>query len=215
MMRLLDAILVIHCAWWLAACDPALPSPPVSTEPRSQSVDVISNGWHTAIIVSRADAVVTELVPEAAHFPEATFLEFGWGDRDYYPADKATLGVTLRAALIPTPAVMHVAGRREAPEPRQGFEVVQVALTEDGLRQMLRAIAGTFERREASPAEPVAPGLYRDSHFYAARGRFHLFNTCNTWTARMLRAGGVPVSPAGIITADDMVERLRGAIQSD
>lgn len=215
MRGLLDILLVLSCVWWLVACGPASLSPPVSTDPRSHAVGVISNGWHTAIIVPRADRDLTELVPEATHFPEARLLEFGWGDRDYYPAQKATLRLTLRAALMPTPAVMHVVGRGRTPEPPPGFEVVQVSLTEEGFKQMLRAIADTFERREGRLAEPVAPGLYRESHFYAARGKFHLFNTCNTWTARMLRAGGVPVSPVGVVTADDMMGRLRAAIRAD
>ncbi len=56
---------------------------------------------------------------------------------------------------------------------------------------------------------------YPDSNFYDARGRFHLFNTCNTWTARTLRAGGVNLSPSGVITADELVVRLRAAIGSN
>jgi hypothetical protein len=43
----------------------------------------------------------------------------------------------------------------------------------------------------------------------------YLFNTCNTWTARMLRAGGVNLSPSGVVTADDLVARLRAAVSLD
>ena len=45
--------------------------------------------------------------------------------------------------------------------------------------------------------------------FYAAQGRFHLGNTCNTWTARMLRAAGVDIDPGGVVTAGDLMGRLR------
>ena len=61
----------------------------------------------------------TGLLPEAADFPDAAFLEFGWGDRTYYPAKKKTLGMTLAAALVPTPAVMHMAGHATAPAGRE------------------------------------------------------------------------------------------------
>lgn len=183
--------------------------------PSSHAVHVVSNGWHTAIVVPRAEVAATGLVSEAAQFPEAAFLEFGWGDREYYQAAQATLGMTLRAALSPTPAVMHVAGRPRAPEPREGREVVRAMLTETGLRRMLRAIGAMFERPEEGPAAPVAPGLYSESRFYHARGSFHLFNTCNTWTARMLRAGGVEVSPAGVVTAGQAMARLRAALGAD
>ena len=71
------------------------------------------------------------------------------------------------------------------------------------------------ERPRGGRAEPISRGLYLDSNFYKARGTFHLFNTCNTWTARMLRAGGVNLSPSGVITADELVARLRAAVGSN
>jgi uncharacterized protein (TIGR02117 family) len=176
-------------------------------------VRVVSKGWHTAIVVTRPEIVATGLLPEAADFSSAAFLEFGWGDRVYYPAQKKTLGMTLGAALTATPAVMHMAGLNRAPgltDPDS--EVVRVALTESGFRHLVRALAGEFKRPEGGRAEPISLGLYPDSHFYDARGTFYLLNTCNTWTARMLRAGGVKLSPSGIITADELMARLRKVI---
>ena len=85
-------------------------------------------------------------------------------------------------------------------------------MTQGDLRQMVRAIAGEFVRPESGRAEPVKRDLFLGGYFYDAHGMFHLFNTCNTWTARMLRAGGVNLSPPGIITADDLMTSLRAAI---
>lgn len=195
----------------LVACVPTLPSPDEDGERRTRAVHVVSNGWHTAIVVPRQAVAATGLVPEAADFAGAAYLEFGWGDREYYPARRTTIGMTLRAALTPTPAVMHVAGRARLPEPGDGRETIRVALSETGLRDLARAISGAFDRPEGGRARPVAAGLYAHSHFYPARGSFHLFNTCNTWTARMLRAGGVGLSPSGVVTADDLMTRLRAA----
>ena len=64
-------------------------------------------------------------------------------------------------------------------------------------------------RPRGGRGERVARGLYADSWFYPARGLFHLFNTCNTWTARMLSAAGVGASLSGVNTADDLMGRLR------
>ena len=201
------------CTMCLAACPAAPPLPPADSGPRIHILHVVSNGWHTAIAVPRSELVATGLLPEAADFSSAAFLEFGWGDRVYYPAREKTLGMTLGAALTATPAVMHMAGLARAPGlPDTGSEVVRVALTEGGFRHLVGAIAGEFNRPEGGRAEPISPGLYPDSHFYDARGTFHLLNTCNTWTARMLRAGGVKLTPSGVITADDLMERLRAAI---
>jgi len=202
-------------AAWLVACAPTLPSPDEVGEGRTRAVHVVSNGWHTAIVLPREDVVATGLVPEAADFADAAYLEFGWGDRDYYPARKTTVGMTLRAALVPTPAVRHVASRARLPETDAGRETIRIAVTETGLRALIGAIGDAFERTEGARVRPVGPGLYPDSHFYPARGAFHLFNTCNTWTARMLRAGGVDLSPSGVVTADDLMARLRAAAGAD
>ena len=201
------------CAIWLATCETAPPPPAVDDGPRTHLIQVSSNGWHTAIIVPATAVAAAGALPEAADFPGARHLEFGWGDRVYYPAKEKTLGMTLAAALAPTPAVMHMAGRPVALTDRgDGREVVPVPLTEAGFRNLIGAIAATFERPSGGRAESVSRGLYPGSRFYHAHGEFHLFNTCNTWTARMLRAGGVALSPAGIVTADGLMARLRAAL---
>ncbi len=204
------------CAIWLAACATVAPLPPADHGPRTHAVRVVSNGWHTAIVIGRAELVATGLLPEADDFPDAVFLEFGWGDRVYYPAREKTLGMALDAALTGTPAVMHLAGLARPPEQTYAdAEVMPVALSQVKFRRLVRAIAGDFERPEGERAAPVSRGLYSHSKFYNARGTFHLFNTCNTWTARMLRAGGVNLSPSGVITADDLVARLHAAVGLD
>lgn len=201
------------CAAWLADCTAVLPLPPADSGPSINNVRVVSNSWHTAIVVPRSELAASGLLPEAAQFASAAFLEFGWGDRVYYPAQEKTLDMTLGAVLIKTPVVMHIAGRaRVLGRTDADSEVVCVALTEGGCRHLVRAIASEFKRPERDRAEPISPGLYPDSHFYDARGTFHLLDTCNTRTARMLRAGGVKLSPSGVITADDLMARLRAAI---
>lgn len=216
-MKLLIAFVWLVCGGWLAACAASPPLPPDDGGPRDHVISVVSNGWHTAIVIPRPALAVTGLLPEADDFPDAAFLEFGWGDRVYYPAKDPTVGMALGAALTPTPAVLHMAGRSHAPAAGEGKpDVVLVTLTQDGFEHMVRAIAGEFTRPEGGgPAQAISVGLYRNSKFYDAEGSFHLFNTCNTWTARMLRAGGVKLPPSGVVTADDLMKRLRAAVGSD
>ena len=202
------------CAALLATCETA--PPPIAPDddgPRTRLIQVASNGWHTAIVVPAPAFAATDLLPEAEDFPRARFLEFGWGDRVYYPAKEKTIGMTLAAALVPTPAVMHMAGLAAAPRDGGSIrEVVTVGLTQAGLLNLIEALAAEFERPEGGRAASVARGLYPGSRFYNARGSFHLFNTCNTWTARMLRAAGIVLSPSGIVTADELMTRLRAAL---
>ena len=214
MRRWLIAPALALCAAWLATCESApLPPPADPNAPRPHVIRVASNGWHTAIVVPAPALRATALLPGAADFPGAAYLEFGWGDRTYYPAREKTLGMTLAAALVPTPAVMHMAGLAAAPrDDGSRREVIAVALTEDGFQRLIRTLAAQFERPAGGRAAPVSRGLYPGSRFYNAHGEFHLFNTCNTWTARMLQAGGVRLSPSGIVTADGLMARLREAL---
>ena len=201
------------CAAWLATCETSPPPPPDDDGPRTRIVQVSSNGWHTAIVVPAPALAATGMLPESADFPDAAYFEFGWGDRTYYPAKEKTLGMTLAAALAPTPAVMHMAGWSAPLAGMSGrLEVVPVALSDVGFQNLVGAVAATFERPSGGRAEAVSQGLYPGSRFYHAHGEFHLFNTCNTWTARMLRAGGVALSPFGIVTADGLMSRLRAAL---
>ena len=109
----------------------------------------------------------------------------------------------------------HMAGRAALPSrAAPNVEAVALDLSQAAFEALVRAIAADFDRPAGGRATPIARGLYRDSHFYPAHGEFHLFNTCNTWTARMLRAGGVKLSPSGVVTADDLMKRIRAAIGS-
>lgn len=198
---------------WFVACETVSSPSTEDTSPRIGLIYVISNGWHTAIVVPAPALVATAALPELADFFDAAYLEFGWGDRTYYPAKKKTLGMTLAAALVPTPAVMHMAAHQAPPEDDgAGYEVISVELTETGFQRLIKALAAEFERPSGDRAEPISRGLYPDSYFYHARGEFHLFNTCNTWTARMLRTGGVALSPSLIVTADGLMASLRAAL---
>ncbi len=170
------------------------------------SIYVASNGWHTSIVLARSD-LPAGAIPEADDFPGATYLEFSWGDARYFPAPEKGLGLTMRALLTPTPAVLHLAGLPA--HPKNVFptaEVVELKLTAEGFSTLVAYLDQTFARDNA---EPSTQGLYRFSRFYPATGSFHLFNTCNTWTARGLADAGLPVTVTGTLQAEDLMAQLR------
>jgi uncharacterized protein (TIGR02117 family) len=196
-----------------AACQsaPAVVPVPAESAPKAEPgvdrrdeirvpIHVVSNGWHTGIVVARA-ALPVGAVPEATDFPDAPYLEFGWGDAEYYPAPSPTLGM----------AVVHLVGLPA--HPRDVFptaEVVELRLSPAGFQRLVDYLDDTFARGDAERAQASAPGLYRFSLFYPAKGEFHLFNTCNTWTARALEAAGWPVQVSGTLRAEDLMAQIRG-----
>jgi uncharacterized protein (TIGR02117 family) len=201
--RLLLALLAV----WLAGCAVA-PSRAPGAGPADQRIFVTSNDWHTRIVVAAA-GIPAGLLPEAADFPGMPWLALGWGDRDYYPSTDPTPSLALKAALWPGPAVLHVVPMRAPPRPFDGFEVVELAVTQAGLQTLVAALDAAVDRQGAPRAEAIAPGLYPGSRFYPATGRFHLFNTCNRWSAEKLAAAGLPVRSVGVVTAEELMRQLR------
>lgn len=215
---------IIGCllALWAAATAGCQPPPTIAPEraPASAAgagaggdagvtIHVVSNGWHTAIVIAR-ESLPPGAVPEAGDFPLAPYLEFGWGDAEYFPARDPGLGDALGAALGPSPAVVHLVGLPGPP--RQVFpkaETVDIRLSTEGFERLVRYLDAAFERAGAGRVRESAPGLYAFSRFYPATGEFHLFNTCNTWTARGLVAAGWPVDPSGVVRAEDLMAQLR------
>ena len=193
----------------LACVAPPAPPPAQAGEGAGTVIYVTCNGWHSGVVIARAD-IPPDRLPEAADFPAASYLEFGWGDADYYPARDATLGQTLSAALAPTPAVVHLVGL--AHEPARAWpeaEVVPLAIAGDDFARLVDYVHASFERSGAPRAAASGPGLYATSRFYPATGSFHLLNTCNTWTAGALAAAGFDVDPSGTYRAEALMEQVR------
>lgn len=174
------------------------------------TVHVVRRGWHSGLVIERAALLAAGIIPEVADFPSAPYLEFGWGDRAYYMSPDPTVWLTLQAAFAPTPAVLHVAPL-DHPLAGRRVDVIALDLSERGFADLVKAVADTFESRSDGLVRPIASGLSPGAHFFAARGTFHLLNTCNTWVASMLAAGGVHIDPTEIATVGDLMGRVHSA----
>lgn len=188
---------------WLSGCaaPPAGLYPPAKGEP-VVPIYLVGHGWHAGVVIERA-AIPPGLLPARHDFPTARYLEIGWGDRDYYMTPDPSIGILIKAGLWPTDSVLHVVGFSEPVTryfPRS--EIIRIDLGRAGFEQLCRQFDARFARRGKVR---LGPGLYGDSRFYLARETYHLFNTCNVWTARALRAAGCPIIPAFNITVDDLL----------
>ncbi|HEY1268997.1 MAG TPA: DUF2459 domain-containing protein [Candidatus Binatia bacterium] len=184
---------------------PDTPPVPAGTE---KSVFFLNhNGWHSGLAFRRAD-IPPNLLPEAVDFPSAESLEFGWGDWDFYQASHAGPGLATRVAFFSRGSTLHVVGFNGAA--RDYFteaEVYELTVSGEGFRNLIQFISDTFMRESG---EKPRPGLYPDSQFYPARGRFHLFRNCNTWAAEALRAAELPVDPYRVVTAGNLSSQVKG-----
>lgn len=202
----------------LAGCAPA-PTP--TAEPRASgrgeptlTVWVLDHGWHTAIVARRSD-VDRALWPEVDDFPDAVFVEVAWGDREFYMTPAPTSGLAVKAAVWASGSVLHVVGFSAPMASYVGpSQALELRLSRRGFDAMTRFIHDEYQRdREDRPVR-LGRGLYGTSSFYAARSRYHLFNTCNTWVARGLSSAGLGVTPTGVITAGQVMRQIEGAAAS-
>ncbi len=174
-----------------------------------KAVYVVNHGKHTGLMVRRADIPVN-MVPEKADFPYASYLEIGWGEVDYYPTEAPGLWLTLKAALWPTASVLHVVGIRGAPASAfAGLEMVRLDLDLRAWMRLIRYIHASFARGGGQRVKPLQRGLYGDSWFYPAKGKFHLFNTCNSWIAEGLELSGLRLGVIYPFTSGQLMAKLK------
>ena len=174
-------------------------------------VFIIHDDWHAAIVLRASDisAISMTALPELSDFPDALFIEFSWGDQDYFPDPNSGVWAALRAALWSAGSVLHLAGFSVDPgQFYPGAKIIELRLESTAYRQMLDFISQTFARQPPNLRAPARPGLFAYSRFYPAQTRFSILRTCNSWVAEALEAAGLPLSPRWVITASHLASQL-------
>lgn len=212
----MDRWRTLHITGWLlivllgaSGCRSAgdVPRPP--TADGTRAVYLVEHGWHAGIMIRRGD-----IPPDAwdvlDHFPDARYLEVGWGDADYYQAADPGVGTLLKAGLWPTSSVLHVAAFTRAPTAVFARRtVIRIPVSDAGLEALLAFIQQEHARRADGTLVPLGPGLYSTSRFYKATTRYHVLNNCNTWAARALRTAGCSMAPARALTVRALLAQAR------
>jgi uncharacterized protein (TIGR02117 family) len=186
-------------AWRCAAQDTGCPL-----------VFIVHDSWHAAIVLRRAD-LGTGVIPETNDFPGARYIEFSWGDKDYFPDPNSGVLKALKAAFWSSGSVLHLVGFDD--DVRKFFpkaEVVELRLSALVYDRLIAFISASFARAPEHGRAPAQPGLYDYSRFYPSARSFSLLNTCNTWAARALETAGLPVTAKGVISAGQLGDQLRG-----
>ena len=176
---------------------PGPPLYPVSVQEEPRSIYVVRHDWHTGLVV-KYDDIDPHLWPEKDDFPEALYLEVGWGDRDFYQTPRAGVGILLQAAVKSPASVLFVV---ELPTAVKHYfpyaDILEIPLSQRGLEELVRFIHATYKRDASGQTIPLGPGHnHRHSIFYLAEGDYSLFNTCNSWISKALQAAGLPIKTA-------------------
>lgn len=203
----IHALVVLMSVLLVACAAPPKGLFPPDPHETFRTIYLVSHGWHAGIVIRRTD-IPPGIWPQHKDFPEAEYLEIGWGDKDYYMTPKPHLGITLKAGLLPSASVLHVVGFRGAVThyfPHS--EVIRIDLSEAGFERLCAYLANSYAENESGHSQPLGPSLYGDGQFYLSRESYHAFNTCNVWSARALHAAGCPITPASTLTVDTLMAR--------
>ena len=219
------ALLVLLWVLIGAAYITARPADPMLWPPRPDAgrveVVLVSNGYHTGLALPlealaefASGRGYPALVAVTQRFAAFEWIEFGWGDREFYQAvptirDLPIL-LSLRALFRSDASVVHVVGL--AGDPARiftGAELVRIPLSRNGFDQMLQQLDATFVPPENGALSDLGRGLYGPSLFYPANGRFGIFKVCNHWIAELLGAAGLPKAPVLATLPSGLIWHLR------
>lgn len=183
-------------------------------EPNEQTIKIyiISHDWHTGIVIPN-HKFNNKLLSLNEHFKNAKFYELGWGDKDFYQANEITTKITLKAVFWPTASVMHVVALSS--EPRFSFPFskrIELELSEKAYKLLIDNLTKTFKLNEKNELIKKTKGIYGYSYFFEANGYYFMTNTCNSWTAEMLDAAGIPIRTCFTLTADSVMSQVEKAV---
>lgn len=182
-----------------------------ATKAEERSVYVVAHGWHTGIVLSREElGDALGFVPE--YLGQGPYYEFGWGEAEFYQADRVTPSIFLKTVFWRNPSVVHVALLRAAPqEVGTGSDVVQLTVSVTGLGYMRQRLRETFTFDEKGRPYPLKHDDVGAGMFFKAQGYYLIVNTCNLWTARVLASGGVPMDTVFTLRAASVMRQVRAA----
>jgi hypothetical protein len=177
-------------------------------------IHILNNGFHTDLAVPRARLEAGEgpLAQASRTLGPGDWVLIGWGDAKFFVDESPMEGRLLdgaRAFFRPgNPSVVMLdpeagdPGRRFPPDRRR-----TVRLSQSGFDTMRSRIETSLALEGGRPRLTTArPGA--DARFFASRETFWIGYICNSWMARVLNAGGVPVRPMRAVTAGEVIASL-------
>lgn len=223
-MRIVGAILLAGliglaaALWtWTRAGDFA-PAPMSET---GVTVHVLNNGFHTDIAVPRAalEAGGGPLAEASRSVGGGDWILIGWGDAKFFVdtspmEDRIPDG--LRAFFRPGNASVVMLdpetgdpARRFDPASRRTLTLSPQAFA--GLRGRVQDSLSLVKGRPRLSTARDGDG----AHFFASREHFWIGYLCNSWTARVLNAAGLPVRPLRSVTAGEVIAAVDRSQRAD
>ena len=125
---------------------------------------VINHGWHPGLILPYESLNEEPFIEDTLGY--SPYYEFGWGDSDFYQAEKITSGITLKAILWPTDSVIHVISiRKNLHEQFTKTQIVEIRISLKGLQRLVDFVSASFYKDKNSQYVLLGERIYKNSRF--------------------------------------------------
>ena len=173
----------------------------------NRDIFVSNYGGHAGIIIKVKDinSSVWKIEPV---FKEFEYIEVGWGDEDFYRSNNPSVWMTVKAGLFPTSSVLHL--RAISKHELNSFSIDKISkltISKKGFDKLSSYIQSSFVQ-ENDKFIALSKGLYPNSIFYLSSRKYHMFNTCNVWTAEALHSAELDITPFISITTDNLFYQI-------
>jgi uncharacterized protein (TIGR02117 family) len=212
LLRTLLALIIVILLWLiLAHALPYITFQDQTKEKKTVVIFIESNGVHTDFVMPVKSALFDwSRCLLYADFeiagPSFEYVSVGWGDKGFYIGTPtwADLRFTtaFKAAFGLSTSAIHVSYRRFQPKEKENCK--RLVLSESQYKRLVNYILNSFQWKEGKFIAIDHPGYSDHDCFYEANGTYTMFNTCNEWTGKGLRATGIPTGvwtplPGGVL----------------
>lgn len=179
---------------------PALQESNSLFQSKLNEIYLIKQRWHTAIVLKTSD-IDSTMFPIVKYFDDYKMIDIGWGDEAFYQHPDFDWELAFKALFYPTPSTLRVEGISISTQLYFDISeiVVKLLVTEEQFNKILKFIDNTLYRDE-NGEKILSSRAGGQIIFYAAEGKYHLFNTCNTWLAKGLNSAGLNIKTDIILT---------------
>jgi len=196
--KTLAALLVLPLAYLLAACVLGnIVREPQRHGAQAITIYLLDNGVHTDLALPLANdtfdwtgVINPNDARDLRFFP--TYVAFGWGDRAFYLETPQWRDLKLTTAWNAISGqgatVIHAT---YLPPLRASANSIAITVSLEEYQALAASIRASFQQYDNGRARAIGRAYGDNDAFYAARGSYSLFATCNSWTNRQLKAAGL------------------------
>lgn len=171
-----------------------------------RTIYVSSISWHTGIVVPSGE-FPENIWPKQHDYSNASYLEIGWGDADYFPNEGFNFWYAVKAAFWPTSSVLEINpiyGKVE--NFYSNTDVAKIEISEEQLQRLINYLVAEFKLDENGKIIPAAAGP-SNSYFFKGSSSYYFPKNSNVWAARALEKTGLPINPIWYQTSGQVVKK--------